>query len=73
MISLFHDRIYIVYTSIEELDNDNEQFYQHVHKNLLITNEEYQHLSIPVYSLLTPMISTQFLNHIMLLFGRYKK
>ena len=62
---------YFVSNSVEELGNYNKQFYQHVHKNLLIKNEEEQHLPIPVYSLLTPMMNLQFLKHIMLFFGRY--
>ena len=47
---------YVVSTSVEDLDNDNKQFYQHVHKNILITNGEEKHLIITVYSLLTPMM-----------------
>ena len=64
---------YIVSTSFEELYNANKQFYQHVHENLLIPNEKQQHLPIPIYSFLTPMMSLQFLNHIMLLFEVYEK
>ena len=62
MLSLCCDMDYVVSTSVEELDYDNKQFYQHVHKNILITNEEEKYLLIPVYFLLTLMISLQFLN-----------
>ena len=62
MLSPFCDMNYFVSTSVEELDNENKQFYQHVHKNILITNEEEKYLLIPVYFLLTLMISLQFLN-----------
>ena len=71
MVSLYIDINYVVYTYIEELDNDNKKIYQHFHKNLLITNEEQQQLPIPVYSLLTPMMSLQFMNHIILSFRIY--
>ena len=71
MVSLYIDINYVVYTYIEELDNDNKKNYQHFHKNILITNEEQQHLPIPVYSLLTPMMSLQFMNHIILSFRIY--
>ena len=38
----------------------------------MITNEEEEeNLPMPVYSLLTPIVSLYFLNHIMLSFGRY--
>ena len=69
--SLPCDMNYVVCTSVDKLDNDNKQFYQHGQKNLLITNEEQQHLLITVYFLLTPRKSLQFINQIMLIFGRY--
>ena len=71
MVSLLDDMNYVVSTSVEELDNYNKQFYEHAHESILITNEEEQHIPVTVYSLLTPMISLQSLNQIMLLFGRY--
>ena len=40
MASLFCDMNYVVSTSVEELDNNNKQFYQHVHKNLLIKKKK---------------------------------
>ena len=39
MVSLCCDMNYFVSTYVEELDRYNKQFDQHVHKNLLITNE----------------------------------
>ena len=66
MLSLCCDMDYVVSTSVEELDYDNKQFYQHVHKDILITNEEEQYLPIPVYLLLIPMMSLKVLNYIML-------
>ena len=71
MVSLFCDMNYVVSTSVGELDNYNKRYYKHVHENLLITNEQEEHIPIPVCLLLTPMMSLQFLNHIMLSFGRY--
>ena len=61
---------YFVSASVEELDNDNKRFYQMFYEKLLIKNEEEQHLAIPFYSLLTSMMSLQFLNYIMLSYGR---
>ena len=49
MLSLFHDMNYIVSTYIEELDNDHKQFYHNVHQNILVSNEEEEHLPTPVY------------------------
>ena len=40
MVSLSSDINYVVSTYVEELDNDNKQFYQHVQTYILITNEE---------------------------------
>ena len=48
---------YVVSTFVEVLESDNKQFYQHVYKNILITNEEEEPLPITVYLLLTPMVS----------------
>ena len=62
---------YVISTYVEEFDNDNNKHYQHFHKNILITNEEEEHLPMTVYLSLPPMMSLQFLNHIMLLFVRY--
>ena len=53
------------------MDNDNKQFYHNVHKNLLIENKADEDIPILVYLLLTPMMSLQFMNHIMLSIGRY--
>ena len=57
MLSLFCDMNYVVSTFVEVLESDNKQFYQHVYKNILITNEEEEPLPITVYLLLTPMVS----------------
>ena len=40
MVSLFCNMNYVLYTSVEELDIDYKRFYQHVHENILIKNEE---------------------------------
>ena len=40
IVSIFSDMNYVVSTSVEELDNNIKQFYQHVHKNKLVMNEE---------------------------------
>ena len=71
MVSLFFNTNYSFSTSVEELDNNNKQFYEHVNKNLLLTYEEEKYLPIPVYPLLTPTIISQLINHIMLSLGRY--
>ena len=71
MASLFCNMNYVVSNSVEELDNDNKKNYQHVQKYILITDEEEQYIPIPDYSLLTPTMSLQFLNQIMLSLGGY--
>ena len=40
LVSLFCYMKYVASDPVEEFDNDNKQFYQHVHKNLLKTVEE---------------------------------
>ena len=70
MITLFRDINNIVNIDVEEVNDDDRIFLKHIRDNLL-WNETDDHLPIPVYSLLTPTMSLQFINHIMLSFGRF--
>ena len=72
MVSIFHDISNVLLHPFEELDNHNQIFYQHIQDNIIHQDTIIQHLPIPVYSMLTPTMSLQFLNHIMLSLGRYE-
>ena len=51
--------------------NFDHEFVAHVHCNILHTGDQ-EHLPIPVFSLITPTISTSFLLHGMLSMGRFE-
>ena len=71
MITLFR-RINFVIESMDERSNENETFYEHVINNLLYDDKDKDHLPIPVFSYITPTMTTSFLLHIMLSMGQFE-
>ena len=52
-------------------DSVDDEFTAHVHCNLIHIDDQ-EHLPIPVFSFISPTISTSFLLHIMLSMGRFE-
>jgi predicted GIY-YIG superfamily endonuclease len=56
----------------EVLDEDNHRFQCHVYQDLLVDDDNKDHLPIPVFSYITPTMTTSFLLHIMLSMGQFE-
>ena len=56
----------------EGLDEQNLLFQHHVYDNLLFADDDKNHLPIPIFSYITPTMTTSILLHIMLSMGQFE-
>ena len=56
----------------ERLIQQDQQLRRHIFENLLYDDDDKDHLPIPVFSYITPTMTTSFLLHIMLSMGRFE-
>ena len=53
-------------------DQNDQRFYCHIFQNLLLEDDDKDHLPIPVFSYITPTMTTSFMLHIMLSMGHFE-
>ena len=72
MIALFRRIHDVLQADVENLNNDDLSFLNHIESNLLYKyQDEEEHLPIPVYSYIKPTMGVQFLHHMLLSMGRF--
>lgn len=71
MSIIFHEIHSVCENRRENLNEAQIIFLIHVETNLMVDNEDEDHLPVPVFSYIKPTMGVQFLLHIMLSMGRF--
>ena len=71
MSTIFHEIQLVCENRRENLDEAQIIFLIHVETNLMVDNDDEDHLPVPVFSYIKPTMGVQFLLHILLSMGRF--